>query len=504
MAARQRPYDESVDGFAANSPASSTKRKRSEGAGSRGEREQGWMRETAEHDAARFVGSSSGIHFIRAVYDRLSTKAATRASSAHASDLVPGEDDQLHRSPSRNLLWRDDEVSHESLSTNNTPSFDQLIEWSKPYFESWHPALPFLQGSAVLKIFEDVSAGGVSALSSLDYAILRSVLSISLADARQGTALQGKLPSSMVFCSVDEAISSSNFALSKPASVRATQAALGIQTFLTSILCLNSASRLGGLIVRMAYHLGLHRCPARFPFFTGSEASIRRRVFWCIYCLERLLCQSLGLPLDIRDDDIDVCYPGEEQHESAAKEADESHNLKLLTFLAKHASIRGLIVELRNKSLQSRQDTSERAVFVQASLAKWSNEIQELVEGSEDFDDNAQQEMSISASHRLLLLILKNESIICLNRPIMASLSSSSSYSAALQACVSAAKSICIAAKKYQQQNQRRETAETRGNSHRLALPLLWPSFTWVFWISAFVLFHAAFEKQMQLDNALR
>lgn len=323
------------------------------------------------------------------------------------------------------------------------------------------------------------------------------MLSISLADSRQGTPFREPIPQALLFGTVEEAMSSSQFALYQPASIYATQAALSIQLFLISMLCLNAASRLGGLIVRMAFHLGLHRCPTRFPFFTAEEAAKRRRVFWCLYCSERLLCQSLGLPLDIRDDDVDVCFPGEEEHGTAA---DQDQRLQLLTLTAKHARIRGLILELRNKAIVSRQDTADRAIYVQSELAKWSNEIQDLVEGDCDDASMDGSQPRVSSTHCLMLLLLKYESTISLNRPMMASDPSTPSYSAALQACISAAKSICIAMKVHIAEHK--IPGDATGQT--LSAPMLWPSFTWSIWISAFVLAYAAFEGQLRLESALR
>lgn len=486
-------------------PTAGRKRKASHSLPRPGVRETGLMRDTGGDDTARFVGSSSGIHFIRNVHVRLARQSATRTrhsrpeggDGAGMGELVPGEDDQLRRRATerdgvRVDLWERHEASADE---GPAPSFDQLVEWSRSYFESWHPIWPFLHGPEVLQNFEDISQSGVSSLHHLDLCIVRSILSISLADSRQSAALKTPIPMSLLFRTVDEAVSASQFALCEPASVRATQAALSIQLFLTSMLCLNAASRLGGLVVRMAFHLGLHRCPTRFPFFSREQAALRRRVFWCIYCCERFLCQALGLPLDIQDDDIDVCYPGEEEH-GGPSEGEDDRRLRMLTYMVKHAKIRGQILELRNKAIVTRQDTADRAIIVQTELARWANEIQDTVEEAESGDE---ADDGVSSGHRLVLLLSKYESLISLNRPMMASDASTPSWSAAMQACISAAKSICITMKRHASRNK----GPDRGR-HTLTAPMLWPSFTWAVWISAFVLAYAAFEQQMPLDSALR
>lgn len=480
-------------------------------AGSPAIREVGLMREAAEHDRARFVGSSSGIHFIHAVYQRLSSRSGknTSGDSRHA-DLIPGEDDQIQQltqtAAGHESIWKEHEYEPNNGSSQQPIPFDRLVEWSKNYFESWHPAMPFLHAEDVLQSFQQLGKQqGIQSLGNLDLCILKSIFSMSLADSRQGLPLSQPVPGCILFATINEAVSSAQFALNEPASMKALQAALAIQTFLISMLCFNSASRLGGLIVRMSYHLGLHRCPARFPFFTAAEVSMRRRVFWCIYCSERLLSQSLGLPLDIQDEDFDVCYPGEESHDTSRESPDDLPKLQLLQYLAKHAHIRGLIVELRNKCLNSRQDTTDRANLVQSKLARWSNDIQDEIEDMDRPAEERREDASmISERHCVLLLLLKSESEICLNRPMVASIADSNTHGSALQACISAAKGICSAAKKHTRKQKSQNYTSDSSQDLRLAVPLVWPSLTWTLWVSAFMLLYATFDDQLSLNNALR
>lgn len=466
------------------------------------------MRDTGRNDTSRFVGSASGIHFIRSVYLRLLQKSAVRGEASQSiENLVPGEDDQIQPGPASRAdvstrLWSEQEVAPgDSTADGPLPSFEQLVRWSHSYFELWHPTLPFLNAGEVLKIFEKVVSSGIASLSHHEQSITRSVLSISLADSRQSVPFDQPLPPSLVFHTIEEAISSSHFTLYQPASLPATQAALSIQLFLISMLRLNAASRLGGLIVRMAFHLGLHRCPSRYPFFTKDEANIRRRVFWSLYCNERFLSQSLGLPLDIKDDDVDVCFPGEELH--SAEGETEDHRLKLLTYLSKHARVRGLILELRNKSMFSRDSKPVNENKVRVEMGRWSNDIQDAVEGEDsddeqhELDDNSH--LRLSAGHRLYLLVLKFEAQISLNRPMMAGGPSNDSWSQGLQNCISAARCILTALRKHQARNPVAGQDDTKLNC-----PIIWPTITWAIWISSFILIYAASERQLPLTSALR
>lgn len=319
------------------------KRRRTASYRDAGNQETGLMRDGGSPGLPRFVGSGSGIHFVRTVYDILAR--STGQPSRVQSQLVPGEDDQLDDTPeslqghanspgtsARASFWRDDEItpSHENVS------FEALIAWTRNYFLVWHPAFPFLHGPEVLETLERVAKDGIENASGPDAAIVRALVSISLADARQFHSEQGAkqgnqtdppnpVSSDLLFLNLDHVASSILFVLGTPASLKNLQAALSVELFLVSMLKFNMASRLGGLVVRMAYHLGLHRCPRRYPNFDSHEVSMRKRIWWSFYCLERLVCQALGLPLDVQDDDVDVCFPTSELHQSPAKDSTSDH-----------------------------------------------------------------------------------------------------------------------------------------------------------------------------------
>lgn len=63
----------------------------------------------------------------------------------------------------------------------------------------------------------------------------------------------------------------------------------------------------------IAYEAGLHRCPNRFlqTFRTAEERDLRKRIFYSLYSLDRLLSAEFGIPLTMNDTDIDTCLPGD-------------------------------------------------------------------------------------------------------------------------------------------------------------------------------------------------
>ncbi len=63
-----------------------------------------------------------------------------------------------------------------------------------------------------------------------------------------------------------------------------------------------------GLALRMAISLGLHQ-EATEPDMEITEREHRRRVWWSVYSMDRILSVKSGNPISIHDEDIDVAWP---------------------------------------------------------------------------------------------------------------------------------------------------------------------------------------------------
>ncbi|KAF8450778.1 fungal-specific transcription factor domain-containing protein [Boletus edulis BED1] len=86
------------------------------------------------------------------------------------------------------------------------------------------------------------------------------------------------------------------------------QSLILMSSFLCSINCLPQAWLLVGQAVRSAQDLGLHRSPRRLSI-SSIEKETRRKIWWSVYCLDRMLALALGRPLGIEDSDCDVELP---------------------------------------------------------------------------------------------------------------------------------------------------------------------------------------------------
>ena len=296
-------------------------------------REVGLMRSIPGDKLSSFVGSASGIYFIRSVYGAIRGAHPTASAQIETpeSDHVPGEDDYLPSSTPNapGQLWRNNETSARPLSS---VSFQELVDWSGSYFANWHPFYPYLHAPSILEYFEKlprIHEQAKDGVPDFHMTIVRSIMSISLADRRQTLALDTvQYPAELVFKSYDDAVDCLQHVLMRPTTLQSLQAAISVQLFLVSMLRLNAASRLGGLVIRMALQLGLHRCPARFPSFSVGEKEHRQRIFWSLYTIDRFICQSMGLPLSLHDDDIVVCYPIAERHAGTHYPTGESYGVR--------------------------------------------------------------------------------------------------------------------------------------------------------------------------------
>jgi hypothetical protein len=81
-----------------------------------------------------------------------------------------------------------------------------------------------------------------------------------------------------------------------------------MSSFLCSVNCLPQAWLLIGQAVRAAQDLGLHRSPERL-IIPVIEKETRRKIWWGVYTLDRMLALALGRPIGAEDVDCDVEVP---------------------------------------------------------------------------------------------------------------------------------------------------------------------------------------------------
>jgi hypothetical protein len=133
----------------------------------------------------------------------------------------------------------------------------------------------------------------------------------------------------------------------------ALQALLAIQLYLYASRALRPAMHMSGTLIsktrgstrgciiadlaELAYEAGLHRCPDRYrkTFTLSSVRQLRKRVFYSLYTLDRVLSAEFGTPIMMHDSDIDTCLPGDvEKHcDDPTPDLTGSSELRAMTVL---------------------------------------------------------------------------------------------------------------------------------------------------------------------------
>ncbi|KAH7076382.1 fungal-specific transcription factor domain-containing protein, partial [Paraphoma chrysanthemicola] len=276
-----------------------------------------------------FVGSSSGVFFINTVRRAFSHAAATappspqrnandNVSSARTLASLPSpEDCILGSDPPTKESWFPSNIEDLGSLPDHAAAKELLIT----YFRTWHPLFPFLHGPTCLEDLESLYVGGQAIKpKSLSTAIIfQCLFSIAKLDRPEITSL-GK---SQIRSQRQLMLALSMISLN--CDLVSTQALLAGQLYFVAIMDLRAASTAGGLVLQSMFKSGLHRCPFRYLSLKDDTREMRKRVFWSAYTLDRFVSQSLGHPLGIRDDDFDVCAPGDNDLHQPVRSTDGNH-----------------------------------------------------------------------------------------------------------------------------------------------------------------------------------
>ncbi|TID04172.1 putative 2-hydroxyacid dehydrogenase UNK4.10 [Colletotrichum higginsianum] len=300
---------------------------------------------------SQFVGSSSGVYFINTVKRAFATPDATAAdTNQHAATGVEPSDDPSpedcivgggedaditapgsrpeHEETATTSGQSDDHVISSPFSStgrdfmdgmNNLPDYSVARELVLAYFRIWHPLVPFLQGPDCLAELESLyhsnSRPGSHKSSSVSLLVtFRCIFNIARLE-KDGPVDMGstaiRSPSDLLpVLSV----------LALRCDTASIQALLCAQVYFISTMSLRHASSVSGLISKSIFQSGMYRCPVRYEHLSPDERSMRKRIFWSFYVLDRFVSQSLGHPNGIQDSDIDVCPPGQRDlHEPVVK-----------------------------------------------------------------------------------------------------------------------------------------------------------------------------------------
>ncbi|KAI0134411.1 hypothetical protein BJ170DRAFT_609706 [Xylariales sp. AK1849] len=245
----------------------------------------------------KYLGPSSGFTLARLTYAAV-PQSQGLPSKSHA---MP----QGKRDGERDESW-------EASERAPLPSLAEMRRFVGAYVDTFHSAYPFLQDGKIeqLLAMKANRSRDAPSMASLDDAMLFLVASLGARVLEQGRNINLK---------------SSKYLASAMACVVALQlhdSVQGIQVML--LLVLSSFTFPGGLnawflssaIIASCVDLGLQRrnLPLRrYPadIVVETHENMRCGIFWSAYSIDRTLCTILGRPLNLRDEALDVDFPGE-------------------------------------------------------------------------------------------------------------------------------------------------------------------------------------------------
>lgn len=420
--------------------------------------ETGSLTQPSPHES-RFIGSSSGIYFINTVkqaFEQSGQEYGPRIPAAE--DTVGGEDDytSTRNSPAREQGLDVIFTSQGTIEVINNGDLGLFLSYEVAqslaieYFKTWHPLLPFLSGPEFLRelqaVYQDPRMTHGPGTVQLDrrqlcfMIILQCVLGVGASGS--SITAHGPMPTRADLLHLVSSLASKH-------DILTIQTVLAAQVYCVSTMALRTASSLGGLLSKMLYHAGLHRCPYRYPQLSNEDRELRKRVIWSSFALDRYICQALGIPVSLTEAEIDVCIPGrDELHGKVASASPrQSPNISreiVLSNFVDHGRLVGRALEIFHVSIHARSQDPRSVLFLRSDVDRWFNNLPEEPKLTADSSAAEQQ----IARFLPFFHVLYEQLVITTNRPSLSLPRNAPEFHHGLQITLRAAKKTIIAMEK--------------------------------------------------------
>ncbi|QRV90849.1 Fungal specific transcription factor domain [Ceratobasidium sp. AG-Ba] len=324
------------------------------------------------HGQLRWIGGSSTMSLIEAFHSMSADPGATPPPAS--------------KTPRLNVLYFPPSVIPGKLAALpgaeevEYPERDLADKLVDVYFEKFHHTMPCLDKASFLsnykKLMDDNGANSYPGFTSLVFAVF-AVAARLLVDPRiirprpfgaDDIVDENIRPTALVFYERSMMLYYIGQTMTQLAHV---QTFVLLSSFLASINCLPQAWLLCGQAVRTGQDLGLHRSP-RTLHLSPMDKETRRRAWWCVYGLDRMLAVALGRPVGIDDADCDVELPVPLDDEAlqdffARKPVDRSSPSLMYGFIALTT-----LYKIAGKKLSELQYTVDR---LDTQLNAWCEEL---------------------------------------------------------------------------------------------------------------------------------
>jgi hypothetical protein len=446
-------------------------------------------------DESQFIGSSSGVFFVNTVHrafakskkggnsDPDNADASLARDAASVENFIAGNEsprrsqstDDTGRALNQNIQGIEALGIHSHV-LGVPPSQENATGLIMVYFQTWHPLFPFLHGPTFLLDVEAFYARTTNFQPKMDrQQVCRAIMFQCIFNIAALDRPDLGLPDASRIESSSNLLSLLGIVAVKH-DIIGLQALLAMQLYLISTMSLRAASTVGGVLVKLLFHGGFHRCPFRYSQISQHDCDIRKRIFWSAYVTDRYLSQALGHPLGIQDSDIDVCIAGmDELHQPAAQprsaeevrahlpqghpdlvqtpsESGEQSQDKapnrsmrskqsqsgedILGNYVSYCRITGRALELFHKSLHRRSVDHRNVTLLTSDVHSWWNNLPRHLQERSSTEGTT----NFSAFFNILYQSL----IILINRPFLSFNHSTPEFRLSLQTCAGASRKTIL------------------------------------------------------------
>jgi hypothetical protein len=459
---------------------------------------------------SRFIGSSSGVFFVKTVRNAFSAASNATQGEDHTTpldeEIVAGSDVESDDGSGPNTQHGNStSVSSHPLydvhsiyfAIGYPPQRELAIELTMSYFRTWHKLFPFLHGPSFSQELESLYAVASPSYDiehiskAVIFQCVFNIASLDRPDLDMPPGSKIRSPKSVIFLLG---------LLIYKHDIESIQALIACQMYLLATMALRAASSVGGVICRAALHSGLHRCPSRYEQLTQHECDIRKRVFWTAYSIDRYLTQALGQPLGIHDSDIDVCLPGAKENHvqvthdgRASRDPAEPVLLQLpsseghdgtyrvrttagmetkqrreaaLANYAQFSKLIGRVLEVFHKSIHTRRTDRSTILLLNSDIDSWWNDLPSHLQDLSPIPQSDTTDLSAFFN------IIYHQIKLQVNRPALSLDNSTSEFRAGLQTCIKASRAIISLLRENSTPSQTR----------------FWPGFVSAVWMSGLVI----------------
>ncbi|KAH6654224.1 fungal-specific transcription factor domain-containing protein [Truncatella angustata] len=177
---------------------------------------------------------------------------------------------------------------------------------------------------------------------------------------------------------------------------------------------------LRGILLQQAQALGLHRHHRRFKFSAG-EVELRKRLWWCVYILDKFTAIIHGLPQTIKDADVDVDLPSDGELEAT------SDSGLTLPLPGENTPIRDFITLCRLSQILSsmlsqlytttnRRGGRDKIKGLDGHLLLWEVRLRNN-DDADDIEHSLKQSADCESSPKMWLSLMKNVARLLIYRP---------------------------------------------------------------------------------------